>query len=94
MEQKVVKRTLINANINKNNKLQLLTFWMPYGNIRRFYGTTTFAWTIGSITINSTLSKLLTFKCTMVINNFLCMIAIDYNLFTIAIDNFCIDYCN
>ena len=26
MEQKVVKRTLINANINKNNKLQLLTF--------------------------------------------------------------------
>merc|ERR1711893_445224 len=57
---------------------------MPYCNCQNFYGTTTFVWTIATITINITLLQLLTFKCPMVIDNF---------LWTIAIDYFCLDYC-
>ena len=63
----------------------IVNFCMPYCNCQHFYGTTTFVWTIATITINITLLQLLTFKCTMVIDNFLCTIAIDY---------FCMHYCN
>ena len=63
----------------------IVNFCMPYCNCQNFYGTTTFVWTIATITINITLLQLLTFKCPMVIDNF---------LWTIAIDYFCLDYCN
>ena len=63
----------------------IVNFCMPYCNCQSFYGTTTFVWTIATNTINITLLQLLTFKCTMVIDNFLCTIAIDY---------FCMHYCN
>ena len=63
----------------------IVNFCMPYCNCQHFYGTTTFVWTIATITINITLLQLLTFKCPMVIDNF---------LWTIAIDYFCLDYCN
>ena len=44
----------------------LLTFVCLIAIANVFYGTTTFVWTIASITINITLSQLLTFKCSMV----------------------------
>ena len=58
---------------------------MPYCNCQHFYGTTIFVvWTIATITINITLLQILTLKCTMVIDNFLCTVTIDY---------FCMHYC-
>ena len=58
---------------------------MQYCNWQSFYGTTTIVWTIAPITIKITLLQLLTFNCTMPIDNFLCTIAIDY---------FFMHYCN
>ena len=56
----------------------IVNFCMPYCNCQHFYGTTTFVWTIATITINITLLQLLTFKFTMAIDKVLCTIAIDY----------------
>ena len=55
-----------------------VNFCKPYCNCQHFHGTTTFQRTIVTITINITSLQLLTFKCKMVIDNFLCNIAIDY----------------
>ena len=63
----------------------IINFCMPYCNSLRFYWATTFVRTIATITINITLLQLLTFKCTMVIDNFLYNITIGY---------FCMHYCN
>ena len=63
----------------------IVNFCIPYCNCQHFYGTTTFVRTIATIRINITLLQLPTFKCTMVIDNFLCNIAIGY---------FCMHYCN
>ena len=63
----------------------IVNFCMPYYNCQRFYGTTTFVWTIVTITINITLLQLSTSKCTIVIDNFLSSFAIDY---------FCMNYCS
>jgi len=62
----------------------IVVFCIHDCNCQHFYRTTTFVWTIDTITINIILLQLLTFICTMVIFNFLC---------TIKIDNFCLDYC-
>ena len=62
---------------DSNNIYTLTTAW--------HYHKTHFALIIGLITISNTLLQLLTFKCTTVIYNFLCTIAIDY---------FCMHYCN
>ena len=67
---------IINYN-NSDNIYTLTTAW--------HYHETHFALIIGLITISNTLLQLLTFKCTTVIYNFLCTIAIDY---------FCMHYCN
>ena len=40
----------------------IVNFCMPYCNCQNFYGTTTFVWTIATITINITLLQLLTFN--------------------------------
>ena len=39
----------------------IVNFCIPYCNRQNFYGTTTFVWTIATITINITLLQLLTF---------------------------------
>ena len=63
----------------------IVNFCIPYCNCQCFYGRTTFVWTIVTITINITLLQLLTSKCTIIIDNVLSLIAIDY---------FCMHYCN
>ena len=54
----------------------IVNFCMPYCNWQRFYRKITFVWTTATITI-TTLLQLLTLNCTMVIDNFLCNIAIE-----------------
>ena len=70
-------------NISSTNPIVL--FCMYSCNCLHFQGTTTFVCNIATITINIKSLQLLTFKCTMVIDTCLCTIAIDY---------FCINYCN
>ena len=48
----------------------IVNFYMPYCNCQYFYGTTNFAWTIATITINIIYLELLTFKCTMIIDKY------------------------
>ena len=40
----------------------IVNFCLPYCNFQRLYGTTTFVWTIATITINITLLQLVTFN--------------------------------
>ena len=64
----------------------IVYFCMPYYNCQRFYRKKLLYGLLQPLQY-ITLLQLLTFKCTMVIDNFLCAIAIDY---------FCMhyDYCN
>ena len=78
------------------NTTSIVNFCMHYCNCQCFYGTTTFVWTIiATITINKTLLQLLTFRCTMVIDNFkYTILQLAIFVCTIAFANFWLDYCN